>query len=92
MVSEPMSFRCKIRILRVTTDPTISGRSLISFVIEESPVEAKGNSFFEKGKNAVGTTSEELPPIDSEAIATADVKFYGNPFHENYQLSNIVIP
>lgn len=91
MVAKPISFRCKIRILSIKADPAVSERSVIDFILEESPPEADGNSFFEKGKMATGTISGAMPAIKPETIAFADVTFQGNPFHENFRLSNLVI-
>ena len=91
MIAQPMSFRCKIRILKIDADPKVAGRSLLSFIIEESPKEAEGNSFFEKGKNAKGTSFDKLPALTGELIVFANVKFYGDPFHENFEVSDVVI-
>lgn len=89
MIAEPMSFRCKIRILEITEDSTAEKRYLISFVIEESPEEAEGNSFFEKGRSAKGVSFDTLTAIKPETVVWADVKFFGDPFHQHYQISNV---
>jgi hypothetical protein len=88
MIAEPMSFRCQIRILEIEAEPGTE-RNLISFIIEEIPREAEGNSFFEKGRRAKGVSFDALPDIKSGTTVMADVKFFGDPFHLNYQISHV---
>lgn len=91
MIAEPMSFRCKIRILEVQEEVKAERRYLITFVIEESPKEAEGNSFFEKGRRVDGISFDTLPTIKPDTMALADIKFFGDPFHLNYQISYVTL-
>lgn len=89
MISQPQSFKCTLLIEQMQEDPATPGKYHFSGKILSAEKAASNNSFYAKGRSIKGFTFDAASGIAAGTTIKADVEFIGDPFTQNYQLTNI---
>lgn len=89
MLSQPQSFKCTLLIEQMQEDPATPGKYLFSGKILGADKAAVNNAFYAKGRKVKGFTFDPPSGLSAGTTIKADVEFIGDPFVQNYQLTNI---
>ncbi|MCW3465675.1 hypothetical protein [Chitinophaga nivalis] len=89
MMSAPVSWICTLLLKELREDTATPGKYFVSGEILAADAGAKENTFFAKGRQIQGFTFHLPEGIQQGATIRALVAFMGDPFTQQYQLSDI---
>jgi hypothetical protein len=73
---------------KINPDYEVGTKMMISGEIVDVAEEASQDTFYAKGRYIQGYSFDFPLHIQPGEVIEADLEFFGDPFHQNYQISN----
>ena len=89
MMTAPNSWACTLHIREIREDTGTPGKFHVAGEILSAPEAVKDNTFFAIGRQITGFSFSLPVDIKPGDTVNADVEFMGDPFVQNYQLTNV---